>query len=87
MDKKDRPTVVPSPTEMKSACRRLRDKTYCGMMAAKVAMVKCGYDEDWALLCLQSPGAVVTGWDEDATPWLDKYWKDWMAQEGSNCTL
>ena len=82
MDEKIRPLTVPSPTEMKSACRRLRDKTACGMMAAKVAMVKCGYDEDWALLCLQSPGPVVTGWHEDATPWLDKYWKDWTAQEG-----
>lgn len=81
MDEKNRPIAVPSPTEMKSACRRLRDKTGCGMMAAKVAMVKCGYDEDWALECLQRAKPLVMDEHEDATSYLDQYWKEWMERK------
>lgn len=87
MDEKIRPIAVPSPTEMKSACSRLRDKAGCGMMAAKVAMVKCGYDEGKALECLQRGRPLIMDGHEDATPWLNKYWKDWVTQEVSNCTL
>lgn len=81
MDEKIRPIAVPSPSEMKYACSRLRDKTGCGMMAAKVAMVKCGYDEGRASECLQRDRTLIMDGHEDATPWLDKYWKDWTAQQ------